>query len=345
MDAFEKAIRSAFEKGDASDRAFREKVYRSAFAALDRTLQANPNITPEIIAQRRQLVLNKITNIETEFLPAVDPAVEPSGPAPDVEFDTRSHAPSVEREPSFDGPEPHVGGAERAGYEGDAVETPDYAGYDRAPKRQRSWVALVITAAVLAVLAIAAWWMLAPERPKPLFPTPPIENEDFSPDDPDRQDTPPTTLGSGDGLDDWTIVFDPADPTTVSAPGDSTAAVMVDDDERFMRISTGASGSPVLFDVGRGVLEQIAGRRAVFNIIARAEEGQETQISIECSLGELGDCGRKRYQVGVTREELLFELTLPEVEPGAGGTIAINPDIENGRKSVDIYAIRVSAVR
>ncbi len=35
MDPIEKAIRNAFEKGNADDRAFRERVYRSAFAALN----------------------------------------------------------------------------------------------------------------------------------------------------------------------------------------------------------------------------------------------------------------------------------------------------------------------
>ncbi|TIT51293.1 MAG: hypothetical protein E5W72_11680, partial [Mesorhizobium sp.] len=38
LDAIEKAIRNAFEKGNAEDRTFRERVYRSAFAALDRAL-------------------------------------------------------------------------------------------------------------------------------------------------------------------------------------------------------------------------------------------------------------------------------------------------------------------
>ncbi|RWE28889.1 MAG: hypothetical protein EOS77_24650, partial [Mesorhizobium sp.] len=54
LDAIEKAIRNAFEKGNAEDRAFRERVYRSAFAALDRVLQANPNLTVEAAISRRK---------------------------------------------------------------------------------------------------------------------------------------------------------------------------------------------------------------------------------------------------------------------------------------------------
>ena len=94
MDPIEKAIRNAFEKGNAEDRAFREKVYRSAFAALDRVLQANPNVTVEAAISRRKAVQAKITEIESEFLPAVPDVtlppenVVPAGngaPAPGVE--------------------------------------------------------------------------------------------------------------------------------------------------------------------------------------------------------------------------------------------------------------------
>ena len=69
MDAIEKAIRNAFEKGDAEDRAFRERVYRSAFAALDRALQANPHLAPEVVERRRNDLQAKIIEIETEFIP------------------------------------------------------------------------------------------------------------------------------------------------------------------------------------------------------------------------------------------------------------------------------------
>ena len=94
MDPIEKAIRNAFEKGNADDRAFRERVYRSAFAALDRALQANPGVTVEAAIRRRKAMQAKISEIESEFLPAVDsvaptsdggsaaPAVDIGGPHP-----------------------------------------------------------------------------------------------------------------------------------------------------------------------------------------------------------------------------------------------------------------------
>ena len=100
-----------------------------------------------------------------------------------------------------------------------------------------------------------------------------------------------------------------------------------------------------MFDVGQGILEELNGKKAVFDIVARAAEGQETQISVSCEFGELGDCGRKRYVVGYERAEYLFEIELPARKPGASGTIAINSDFANEGKAVDIYEIRVSAAK
>lgn len=322
MDAIEKAIRSAFEKGDPTQRAFREKVYRSAFAALEKSLQANPNITQAIADRRRQTLSAAVSDIESEFIPAVAPAgpVAPPAAAPPAQ--------GHRREPSF-GETPALD---------DEIEPPAYEPYDTPQRRSRPWPALLATAALLVLLGLVAWWLLAPGRDPALFPPPVLEDEDFEPAD--EADAPPAF--SADDLEGWITIFEPSDPTTVTTPGDSRATVMQDDDDQFIRIHAGASGTPVLFDVGQGVLEQVAGGRAVFNIVARTEEGGATPISVDCSLGELGDCGRKRYHVGITREDLLFVIDLPPVDPGSGGTIAINPDVENTGRSVDIFAIRVS---
>ena len=338
MDPFEKAIRNAFEKGDPSDRAFREKVYRSAFAALERALQANSTITPEVADHRRQSLSNRISEIESEFIPAV-PMVEP------VASRAATQAPEpVARRDAPDVGAPSVAGERQRAYD-DEIEPPSYGEYAPRARKRRPWVALLLTVVVLAILGVGAWVMLRPTPPAPVTrATPPMESEDFSPGQTETPAPSRVTI-AGDDLSDWISVFDPSDASTVTAPGDSRAELTDEDGEALFVITSGASGSPILFDVGRGVLEQISGTRAVFNIVAQTEEGGETQISVECSLAELGDCGRKRYAVGPQREEFLFEITLPAIDPGAGGTIAINPDIEGGGKSVGIFAIRVSSTQ
>jgi len=169
---------------------------------------------------------------------------------------------------------------------------------------------------------------------------PTVNGDDFTPP---ANTASPQQPGAADQARDWINVFSPSDPTHVSTPSDAKADVMEDDTGSFLRIRSGASGSAIAFDVGQGVLEKLAGKHAVFDIVARSEEGKQTQIAVDCNFGELGDCGRKRYAVGNERNEYLFDVEFPDKQPGAAGTIAINSDFDKQGKAVDIYEIRVSA--
>ncbi|MBZ9762072.1 hypothetical protein LB553_14480 [Mesorhizobium sp. CA8] len=395
MDPIEKAIRNAFEKGNAEDRAFREKVYRSAFAALDRVLQANPNVTVEAAISRRKAVQAKITEIESEFLPAVPEVtlppenVAPAGngaPDPHVEAPAESAAPAVDAplppsqtapSPSItvDGPvQPDASDRPRSrvlprvpDIMPDETALPDAPSLDDSPGapvgngaqvapdrderrirgRRLPLTAIFVVATLLAAAGIGLYFAkqtgvfktAAELNTGPPEPTPTLDDEDSSqPAEPGSPQKP----GEADQSKNWINVFSPADPTHVSAPSDAAAEVMKDDTGQFLRIRSGASGSAIAFDVGQGVLEKLAGKHAMFDIVARSEEGKETQISIDCNFGDLGDCGRKRYAVGHERNEYLFDVQFPNKHPGAAGTIAVNSDFDQKGKSVDIYEIRVS---
>ncbi|TGP20437.1 MULTISPECIES: hypothetical protein [unclassified Mesorhizobium] len=399
MDAIEKAIRNAFEKGNAEDRVFREKVYRSAFAALDRVLQANPNVTVEAAINRRKAVQAKIAEIESEFLPAVQAIPDvmlpsengaPAGdaaPAPSVDTPARSPAPSVDAprqapaqgvpSPSItiDGPvQPDASDAPRSRVLPRVPDImPDEAlpnapslddspgasvgnGAEVAPDRDERRIrgrrlpltAIFVVATLVAAAGIGLYFAkqtgvfktAAELNTGPPEPTPTLEDEESS--QPEGETGSPQKPGEADQSKNWINVFSPADPTHVSTPSDAGADVMKDDTGQFLRIRSGASGSAIAFDVGQGVLEKLAGKHAMFDIIARSEEGKETQISVDCNFGELGDCGRKRYAVGHERNEYLFDVQFPAKHPGAAGTIAVNSDFDKQGKSVDIYEIRVS---
>jgi hypothetical protein len=395
LDPIEKAIRNAFEKGNAEDRAFREKVYRSAFAALDRVLQANPNVTVEAAISRRKAVQAKITEIESEFLPAVpDVTLPPENvvPAGNGAPDPRVEAPAVSAAPSVDAPRPPSQSAPSPSITVDGPVQPDASdrphsrvlprvpdimpdetalpdapslddspgapvgnGAQVAPDpderrirgRRLPLTAIFVVATLLAAAGIGLYFAkqtgvfktAAELNTGPPEPAPTLDDEDSSqPAEPGSPQKP----GQADQSKNWINVFSPADPTHVSAPSDAAAEVMRDDTGQFLRIRSGASGSAIAFDVGQGVLEKLAGKHAMFDIVARSEEGKETQISIDCNFGDLGDCGRKRYAVGHERNEYLFDVQFPDKHPGAAGTIAINSDFDQKGKSVDIYEIRVS---
>lgn len=380
MDPVEKAIRNALAKGNAEDRAFREKVYRSAFAALERATASQPNLTVEMAIRRRKNLQAKITSIESEFLPAVPalpvqpdevppisldepqpragaaveaPAVEaeaaPAGEAdavPPVAVDREE--PAAEAPPVDLGPgpaaEPVLAGSATA-----ATVTPDRD--ERRARKRRPMAAAFAILTLVCMAAIGGWWAYQTgllKLPEATRHAPALveEGEDFDPsaDDVPLQPGEPGTLGGGGQLRNWITVFSPDDPSGVNAPTGATAEVSEDESGQFIRIRSGTTGAAVVFDVGQGILEQIAGKKAVFDISARAEDGLQTQISISCDFGEMGDCGRQRYAVGYERGEYLFDVQLPANRPGAGGSIAINSDFSNEGKAVDIYEIRVSVV-
>jgi hypothetical protein len=378
LDPVEKAIRNALEKGNAEDRAFREKVYRSAFAALERATASHPELTVEMAIRRRHSLQAKITSIESEYLPAAPALPVHPGEVPTVSLDEpeaaagtpaveaptvvsesgpedeQGSAPSValdgEPEPSADAPavDLGVGGPSPepalAGSPAAATVAPDRD--ERRTRRRRPLAAMFVTVTLLCAAAIGGWWaydlglLKLPAAPPPAPPQ--IVEEDFDP----AEETPlqPGEPGGTQELRNWITVFSPDDASAVNAPSGATAEVSEDESGQFIRIRSGTTGAAVVFDVGQGILEQIVGKRAVFDISARAEDGTQTQISISCDFGELGDCGRQRYAVGYERGEYLFDVQLPGNRPGAGGSIAVNSDFSNEGKAVDIYEIRVSVV-
>lgn len=375
MDTLERAIRAALEKGDASDRAYREKVYRSALAALERAVSA-PNVSPETGAERRAGLQEIIARIEREHLPPSPPRVAPASSAarpdaaPSIEipdahgrrddaadFVPQRHEPAPQQARTEAGrrePELTVTRDEPLDeYRIDADLDENVEGETRETRRRRgsfAWVFIVIT--VITILAVGSWWavssgVLSPGSQGGGVPNPsPIQDEEgFDPANPNASgsSTAPR-LGTQQDVDPTAItLFTPEEPGEISTPGDAVAEVVGEGDAAMLRIRSGRSGSAIAFNVPQETLSQLAGRRSVFVVSARADNDEATQISVSCSFGEMGDCGRQRYDVGSQRSDFIFDVDLPSVQPGSDGTIAIVSDIDNAGKALDIYAIRVSA--
>jgi hypothetical protein len=368
LDAIEKAIRTAFERGNPEDRAYRVKVYRSAFAALERAIASSGDLHSEAAEARRKALKIRIVEIEAVFLPAAGARPSPAAPAhasaPEVEPDLRREAGERVQAPSLDDAEPAGGGA---GFEprlepGDYRETaasadmaPPPADAPRAGRARRGRRAggspvksFLVLLVLLGAIGAGLWWagntglFLIAGEPETASDNPPKTLREENSQSPAAT---AETLGSSAANENWITIFSPADPTTVMAPATGQAAVMEEETGKFLRIQSGSAGSEFSFEIGKGVLEQIAGKHAVFDIIAHSEEGKETQMSVNCDLGALGDCGRKRYQVGHERNDFLFEADLPARKPSGVGRIIIDPDLDGKGNPLDIVEIRVSVSR
>ncbi|WP_367716241.1 hypothetical protein AB2N04_18880 [Nitratireductor sp. GISD-1A_MAKvit] len=361
MDAIEKAIRKAFAKGDASKRPFREKVYRSAFAALERTLEARDDLSDNVKLARREALKKTITEIETEFVPAapspqragteaaVPPVQRPERrrrepPSPSVE-PQRPRAPEAQPERNDFAPriDPNDRGFAGAAAQDDGVKR-RIRENERRPRRPYAMLFLVAT--VVAFVGLGVWWtlssgiLLSGSQRDTSVRNPPLafEEEDYSAGD-------EALSGAGGGsraVGDWITVFDPNDPTTVSTPDGGQVDVIRNDNRAFLRASTSTARSGIAFDVGQGILERLSGRNAIFSIEVRSQDGEETQLSLSCRFGALGGCGRTRYVVGPTRSDYLFEVKFPDISPNGGGTITLVPDATGGGRAIDVFSIRAA---
>lgn len=307
MKGLEQAIRKALAKGDAEDEAFRQRVYQSAFAALERALNARADLAPEAIEARRDRLRSRIASIESEFAPAL----------PEIDPDDRWGPGEAVRPPRFD-------------YDDDFAP-PEPA--PRTTRRRRRPLRLVlIAAALLFVLVIGAvWWSLQIG----LFLSP-SSREAGSGDQPGPAQTVQQERAA---VEDWITVFDPDEPAAVAVPAGSVAEIVEDDGVAYLRMR-GEGAEPIRFDVGAGTLERLAGRTALFSLVARAAE--PTQIAVACDFGALGECGRKRFEISPATGEFLFEVEIPAGRPTDSGTILIHPDVEGSGAPVELREIRVA---
>ena len=368
LDPIETAIRNALRKGDASDRAFRARVYRSAFNALHRVLEEGDSITPAEAAARRDNLKARISEIEAEYAPAAEtntptggneaPTLRaerepgaisaPASPAPEIRGERRE---DMRPEGPSPKPEPRIGAdaAASAAYP-ELDERPDGVAPSvverRAPRRRsRSIVAPVAGLVVLALILFGGWSVLqgdlflkgAQGQAPGWHPPQTLQEESAG-----GAAEAPKKEGEADAEQRWIVIFTPDDPTTATAGSGAQADVMQEGNAKFLRIVSGPRNGEVTFEVGKGVLEQIAGKHALFDVVARAQEGKDTQMSVSCDFGALGTCERKRYEVGNQRNDFLFEMDMPKAAPAGAGKISIVSDIDQQGKAVDLYEIRVS---
>lgn len=353
MDSIDKAIRNALAKGDASDQAFREKVYRSAFTALDKATASNDAVEPQMADRRRKALADRIRLIENEFADAQANPLEEAGieaesgdeaggtpdrfsrNAPEIELEEPA---AQYRPPSKETTEETDGGTIVVGERESRSEI-------MASPRRRPIMWFFVLALMAATVGMAIWWtresgiLLSSAERDTSVPNPPetLSSEDYRPENAEL----PMSQNEGQHRS-WINIFSPDNPTTVSTGAGAVAEISGEGKDKVLRIRSGSADSAVIFDVGPGILGQLAGKRVIFDIVASSEENKPTEISVRCEFGKLGNCIRKRYNVGLTTAEYLFEIALADASPDKAGSIAIVSDVNGTGLAVDIREIRVA---
>lgn len=345
MDNIERAIRSALEKADSGTMAVRQRIYESAWSAQERALTASRSLNDEQKEQRRHDLRGVISRVEKEFnLRREQDLVQAAERAP-VSLDD----PLLD-DPLMDVPA-KAGNQDAIALDAGEVrqkksrrerraarQDADSRRNKNGKKRHSLFYNVGIPVLVLAVAGMIGYslynsFLNLSHRPasNPLHMDASLE--------------PAKNGQSADGVQ-WVNIFTPANAERMSIKGRATANLQNEGNLSFVRIQSPGADDTVSFEVGPGVLEQLIGKKATFDIVAKSPDGDRTQIAVNCDLGGLGDCGRRRYDVNDSMNDYLFELDIPAGKSaGNGGTITISSDMLGSNKPVNIYAIRVTTAK
>lgn len=338
--AVKETILAALQKGDVWDRTFRESVYRQVFAALERSVKTNTELSADDVYRRREQVVTIIAEIENEFAASMQNE-EP----PPADY-SRSFAPSdgegigaqdIDFVPSVSRDERLTPGVRHTAsrHDTEALLLREGRRDQRKRKRRNPWIRLIVWLVVLGLLVLGGLWIWGQATEAVRTRGASIEEIIGSSREMGSEAFLPSREDS-----EWIDVFTPSDTSTVRAGSGASAGINEDDEGEFLSIG-GQGQSEIVFSIGQEALEQFAGRTVMFSVSARAQE-DETQITVTCDFGMSGQCNRTRYVVGPTITDYLFEVDLTNGMP-AGGTVSIIPDIEGSNRMLDVFSIKVTA--
>jgi hypothetical protein len=375
LDPIEKAIRAALEKGNPEDASFRQKIYRSAELALTRSLTARGGLDEQTIRTRLSHLTRVTTSIETEFSPATasisnaDIRPEPKfTPQPRVQEPSRQEPnrqeprPQVARqqEPRFvQKAEPDWSNTRQTNHDtgrGDIDVSGESYGHVGPSSRDavdesrnkasnglfRKLVTALVVITIVALLVMLGWtaWnsgLFGNGSDLGEGPAKVSQTEDSTSGD--RQQ-----VGVGSSADEnWITIFEPKDAASVQVSDGLTAALQGSGASSHLSISntTDQAQGEASFEIGKGVLETLRGKKIVFNVQAKTIDGTSTQMATSCSLAGMGECQRVRFRLEGQLTENLIIVQLADIEPEASGTLSIMPDIDKTGNPVEIIGIRV----
>jgi len=324
VNTLEVTLRQALERGDIRDGAFRRRVYVAAASALERSAKARPNTPPERLRAQTEDLTAIIEAIEQELRDdEQDAAAPPSRRAPSPAQSAGAPRPSPPPYAPAHGTL-HVEPKPAEPSQNAATPPPAQPGRKSSPfSFSRGPFAVLVAGVVLtALLVMGVIWVVVTgafvseeARDTAVRNPPPVLREESFVGTEQPASDGAQAFGNGAGSGDWIVLFSPADPTTLRLAGGATASIQSDPFGAYARLTTPSADSVVRIDVPAGTLQRIAGRSAEVSLRARTDDSNPAQISVTCDLGPLGDCGRRRFNLGPAETEYLFRFELPDARP------------------------------
>jgi len=324
-------------------------------------ISAKPELTPEAQQHRLALLEQSINKIEAEFNPALrqaspgqggqntqvaqtaplvarpplqpDPGKSPQGKnnVPLVESTVQPAQQSTEKAggtpPDIRHVDPIDPIVEIENEEGARPPSIDLAAKYRAKRNTIRFAGII---GMLLILALVAWvgYLLITSLVGGISGDPSKKQvQRVSPLNPVDQN-------ADNGFQYITIV-EADDPSAIITNGRGTVSIVQEQNQNILRIMSIRSASnktkpaePMLLELKPGVLQQIIGKRVTVEILAKSGNSGPATFSVECDLGELGSCGRKRFRVGLQPEAVVFSIDLKNSSNFEGPAyLAINTDI------------------
>ncbi|MEM6460533.1 MAG: hypothetical protein AAF724_01310 [Pseudomonadota bacterium] len=210
-------------------------------------------------------------------------------------------------------------------------------------RRSRPIFSLILVASLaIAFIGMGILWavfnglFLTAEQRDTSIPNPPatIDGGDFAGD----------ALSDGSFSSDWISVFTPDDVSRLSGRGGAEAAVVDSFGRPALQVVSSGAGtdSEILFELDPGLLQTLAGRKALVAMTLRTSTDTPTQMYVRCVLPTEAGCGRHRFDVSYEVGDVVFSLDLPAQIAGSGsGYLALNSDVAGTGQGVDVFAIRI----
>ncbi|XUY27049.1 hypothetical protein RMR21_001320 [Agrobacterium sp. rho-8.1] len=302
------------------------------------------------------------TSAPAQPISRATPQVIPPSPRTDeddvlpVETPIRAEAPDEAQTTSRSGDDFH---AERGVIAPDARTAPaaDAASLSFTPqrtakaRRKKGLVArLFISFTLIAFFGFGAWWiyssgiLLSPSERDTGVPNPPpeVQSEDFT----GTEAAPQPSLEAGRGFSDaWEEVFN-AERGNEGLQAGSLAALepISTAAGKAVRLTSRVSEADgnIAITVPADVLREMAGKSSTIAITLQSSSDRQTQLSISCDFGTLGDCARHRFTATPERADMLINVTFDRtLAPSNSGTIIINSDIDGNGRPVNLYSARI----